>query len=383
VKQRIIVFVVALLCWRIISLAQAPIAVVNGQVRDSSGAAIAGASVEVLNDATHFRYSTETNDEGIYSVPNLPPGTYHIQVSKQGFKSVVHLDVNLNVQDAKAIGFTLPVGSVSETTTLGGGAPLINAESAAVSTVVDHQFAENLPLNGRSFQTLVNLASRVVVMSSTSNDPGRFSVNGQRSRANYVTVDGVRASFGDSAILDFGEIVGNQSTVKVQEQVIQAPDSQHPQQSASDLAKQIPRQVKEAIATSLKASNLPTTDDKRGGFHEEGGVWGTDLKAGNVLVSPAKAGPVSHPRDKYAHIEIGNAVDPSINQRMMPDGEWHIHPKGTREKEFIQPPSEVDVENAVFPINIVVGAGNNQVYFYDRLRVVAQMNLSDFLKELK
>src|SRR5947207_4228256 len=96
-----------------VSQAQAPTAVINGQVRDASGAAIVGATVEVFNDATHVGYSTETNDEGIYSVPNLPPGTYHIQVSKSGFKTVVHPDIVLNVQDARAIAFTLPIGPTS------------------------------------------------------------------------------------------------------------------------------------------------------------------------------------------------------------------------------------------------------------------------------
>ncbi len=79
-KQRIGVLVFFFLCLSLISQAQAPTAIVNGQVRDTSGAAIANASVEIINDATNVRYTTETNDEGIYSVPNLPPGTYHIRV---------------------------------------------------------------------------------------------------------------------------------------------------------------------------------------------------------------------------------------------------------------------------------------------------------------
>ncbi len=195
-KQRLGVSILALFFFSGISRAQAPTAVVNGQVRDSSGAAIAGAAVEVFNDATHVRYSTETNDEGIYSLPNLPPGAYHIQVSKQGFKTVVHPDITLNVQDAKAIGFTLPIGPISDTVTVEGGASLIDTESAAVSTVVDRQFAENLPMNGRSFQTLIQLTPGVVVTPTTNTDNGQFSVNGQRAASNYWMVDGVSANVG-------------------------------------------------------------------------------------------------------------------------------------------------------------------------------------------
>ncbi len=195
-KHRLGVFALVLLCCSAIGLSQAPTAVLNGEVRDSSGGAIAGATVEVINDATGIRSTTETNNEGIYSVPNLPPGTYHVRVSKPGFKVVVHPDITLNVQDAKAIGFSLPVGPVSDTVTVEGGAPLINTESAAVSTVVDRQFAENLPMNGRSFQTLIQLTPGVVPTVSNSNDNGQFSVNGQRPVSNYWMVDGVSANIG-------------------------------------------------------------------------------------------------------------------------------------------------------------------------------------------
>jgi len=194
------VFVLGLLFCTIIARAQSPTAVVNGQVRDISGAAIPKATVIVINDATNIRYTTETNDQGIYSVPNLPPGTYRIQVSKQGFKTIVHPDIVLHIQDAEAIGFTLSIGPTSDTVTVEGGAPIINTTDGSVGTVVDRKYVENIPLNGRSFQNLILLTPGVV-----SNNPqsragggnnGEFSVNGQRTESNYYVVDGVSANVG-------------------------------------------------------------------------------------------------------------------------------------------------------------------------------------------
>src|ERR1700732_544884 len=179
--------------------AQSPNGIINGLVSDPTGAVIPGAEIRVVNDATAVQYIGKTNGEGIYVVTNLPPGTYHLQVSKIGFKTLIKPDIILNVQDSLAINFTLPVGAASETVTVTGGAPLMNTESAAVSTVVDRQFAENLPLNGRSFQTLIELAPGVVVTPSNSFDNGQFSVNGQRASSNYWTVDGVSANAGVSA----------------------------------------------------------------------------------------------------------------------------------------------------------------------------------------
>jgi hypothetical protein len=92
------------------------------------------------------------------------------------------------VQDALAINFTFPIGAVSETVTVEGGAPLLDTESPAVSTAIDRQFAENLPLNGRSFQSLIQLTPGVVLTTSNHADNGQFSVDGQRASSNYWMV---------------------------------------------------------------------------------------------------------------------------------------------------------------------------------------------------
>jgi hypothetical protein len=178
--------------------AQSPNGTINGLVLDPAGRAIAGADIVIVNDLTRVKYFSKTNGEGIYVVPNLPPGPYRLQVSKIGFNTLIKPDIVLNVQDALSITFTLPIGAVSETITVEGGAPLINTESGAVGTVVDRQFVENLPLNGRSFNTLLQLTPGVIITPVAPNgtSPGQFSVAGQRSDANNFTVDGVSANFG-------------------------------------------------------------------------------------------------------------------------------------------------------------------------------------------
>ncbi len=118
------------------------------------------------------------------------PAPIAIEIEKTGFKKLLKPEVILHVQDALEINFELTLGSVSETVTVEGGAPLVNTESGTVSTVVDRTFVANLPLNGRSFQSLITMTPGVVLTSASSTSPGQFSVNGQRSDANYFTVDG-------------------------------------------------------------------------------------------------------------------------------------------------------------------------------------------------
>ncbi|HVB59540.1 MAG TPA: TonB-dependent receptor [Candidatus Acidoferrales bacterium] len=189
-------------------VAQSPSGSISGIVHDPSGAVIAGAEILVVNDATGVQYSTTTNSEGIYLVPNLPPGSYRIQVAEIGFKTLIKPDIILHVQDALAINFTLPIGAASETVTVKGGTPLIDTQDASVSTIVDQNFADNLPMNGRSFQTLIQLTPGVVLTQNSEGNEGQFSVNGQRAASNYWMVDGVSANIGIGANFNGGNGVG-------------------------------------------------------------------------------------------------------------------------------------------------------------------------------
>src|SRR5580700_2262674 len=182
-----------------LSVAQSPNGTVSGIVLDPSGGLIVGANVLIINNATGVEYPGRANSEGYYVVPNIPPGNYRIQVSNSGFKTIIKPDIVIHVEDALAINFTLPIGAASEIVTVVGGAPLINTETASVGTVIDRNFVESLPLNGRSFNTLLQLTPGVVIAPAGQDSPGQFSIAGQRTDGNNFTVDGVSANFGASA----------------------------------------------------------------------------------------------------------------------------------------------------------------------------------------
>ena len=191
-------FRVALLVFSLAALARAQStnASVAGRVSDPSKAVVSNASILAVNAETNAAYAAVTDASGEYYLANLPPGPYRIQIEKSGFKKLVKPDVILHVQDALHLDFQMALGARTETVTVEAGAPLVNTESGTASTVIDRTFVENLPLNGRSFQTLVMLTPGTVLTATTFDDQGQFSVNGQRADANYFTVDGVSANFG-------------------------------------------------------------------------------------------------------------------------------------------------------------------------------------------
>jgi hypothetical protein len=177
--------------------AQSEAATVSGQVLDPSGLNISGAQVKLVDIDRDTSTIAVTNSSGLYTFPSVRPGRYRMQVTAVGFKVVNVTGITANVQDHLDQNFTLVVGSASESVTVEGGAALVDTESAAVSTVVDRNFAENLPMNGRSFQTLIELTPGVVLVPGSGGyDSGQFSISGQRAASNYWMVDGVSANIG-------------------------------------------------------------------------------------------------------------------------------------------------------------------------------------------
>jgi hypothetical protein len=173
-------------------LAQNESATLSGRVSDPTGAAVVGAEVVLTNVDTNVEQRTKTNNAGLYVFTGVRPGLYRVTAGAIGFKTVTKENLVLHVQDEIAENFLLTLGSLAETVTVRADDIHHNTTDGSVSTVVNRQFVENLPLNGRTFQSLINLTPGVVQVNGL--DDGQFSVNGQRANANYFAIDGVSAN---------------------------------------------------------------------------------------------------------------------------------------------------------------------------------------------
>jgi hypothetical protein len=168
----------------------------SGAITDSSRAAVPGASITITKDGTGLKRTASSNEEGFYRSPFLLPGYYTVTVEAAGFRVVISSDVKLDPGQQASLDFTLLPTGLVQSVTVRGTPFSLQTESPAVGTEVDPQLVEHLPLNGRTFQSMIALAPGVVMPATLSElkGPGGIVVNGQRSTANYFTVDGVSAN---------------------------------------------------------------------------------------------------------------------------------------------------------------------------------------------
>lgn len=188
-----VVSICALVCALVLTCncakAQTGFASISGRVADSSGAVIQKADVSLKNLDTGVVLQSQSNNDGMYSFPSVQPGNYVMRVQKQGFRSVDVTGLTLYTQDQLARNFAMEVGSASESITVSAAGT--TNDSPAVSMTVEREFVENTPLNGGSFQDLIQLAP-----GAASSQNGYYSMDGQRTDANNFTVDGVSTNLG-------------------------------------------------------------------------------------------------------------------------------------------------------------------------------------------
>src|SRR5881628_313009 len=177
-----------------LAVAQTATATIVGVVKDTSGALIPGVSITVKHTDTGQTRSAISSDSGSYNVPLLPVGAYEVSTMMPGFKQQLRSGINLVIGQQAVIDITLEVGGTAEQITVSEEAPLVNTTLSSTSGLITEQQVKDLPLNGRSFDRLLELNPGVVNNSSNmgggGNFPG-FSVAGHRQETNRFLINGV------------------------------------------------------------------------------------------------------------------------------------------------------------------------------------------------
>ncbi len=167
--------------------AQAARGSISGEVRDPSASVIPDAQIKVMETQTNQEYTAKTDRNGFYTIFNLKPGLYKFIVEVSGFKRFVQEGIQLATGEGIRVDAILTIGSPSETVTVTSDAPLLRTETGSLGQVIDNRKIVDLPLNGRSFISLVGLSSGVAL------PPGSAfpRINGGRPRTNEYLYDGI------------------------------------------------------------------------------------------------------------------------------------------------------------------------------------------------
>src|SRR5947208_118577 len=142
-------------------LAQTPTGTILGTVKDAQGAVVPGATVTATHEGTKYSRSAVSDDAGEYALRLLPIGHYALVVTIPGFKSFSQTGIVLEVGRNARVDATIELGTVEESLTVVGDAPLVETASASLSRTVGQQEVMNLPLVNRDLYSLLNLTGGV------------------------------------------------------------------------------------------------------------------------------------------------------------------------------------------------------------------------------
>jgi hypothetical protein len=161
-------------------------ATIVGAVTDPTGAVVTGARVSCINTGTSFVTNSVTNNEGLYYLPNLIPGTYRLTIEAAGFKQYTREGIILRTAETPRMDVQLEVGSVAETVNVTGAPPLLETETSASGQVLEGQTIVKIPVLQKAFYRIYLYMPGMNVVN------GQHAV-GQRQRSLGYTLDGVNA----------------------------------------------------------------------------------------------------------------------------------------------------------------------------------------------
>lgn len=171
-------------------------AAIEGTVRDSNNAVVAGATVTVRNEEIGLERTTSTNGDGIFAIRVLPVGLYTVQVSATGFSPRTIENIRLQVGEATSVEVILQPQTVSATVNVNAEATteMLDTETQSTGAIITPRFVSDLPIRGRNFTEFVQLTPSIVQESDRSG----LVIAGQRSINSNVAIDG--ADFNDALL---------------------------------------------------------------------------------------------------------------------------------------------------------------------------------------
>jgi len=173
-------------------------AMLSGVVVDSAGGAMAGVALTLINVAQGTQRETVTTRDGAFAFAMLAPGRYTLRADPVNFAPAEIRDLDLDEGIRTTVTVTLQIAGMRETVAVRGRLSSFPSATAAVGTIIGRQSIDRLPTNGRSVQSLIASMPGIVNTSGITDATGDFSVNGQRSSANYSMVDGVGANIANA-----------------------------------------------------------------------------------------------------------------------------------------------------------------------------------------
>lgn len=186
------IFVILTLCTfgSIPANAQVTGATLSGTVTDPSGSIVAGAEVAIKEMSTGTIRTATTDDAGLFSAPNLNPGTYEVTISAPGFSKAVQSNLTLSVGQQQALNIALKVGESNQTVTVQETAPTVELTSATLSAQVDASTVRELPLNGRDWTQLATLEPGVATVRVQASTSSPTTNRANRGFGNQLTDSG-------------------------------------------------------------------------------------------------------------------------------------------------------------------------------------------------
>ena len=133
----------------------------TGHVTDSSGAAVARATITIHNQLTNVDIPTKTTDAGTYTAPYLKPGLYSVSAEMKGFQKQIRTDITLDADSTVAVDFTLKVGAVGETVTVAADQVLLDTDNASRNETFASKTVTEVPNNGRDVNMTAMLSTSV------------------------------------------------------------------------------------------------------------------------------------------------------------------------------------------------------------------------------